>query len=113
MSAMFIRGNEGEYKTLADGIEMKTTVHGELTHMTQFRLMKGELPMHEHPNEQTGFLVSGSMILTIGDREFPVKPGDSWSIPSMVRHGAAILENSIAIEVFSPPRRDYLSMKGD
>ena len=34
--------------------------------------------------------------------------GDSWCIPSGVEHGAEILEDSVAIEVFSPVREDYL-----
>jgi quercetin dioxygenase-like cupin family protein len=36
------------------------------------------------------------------------KPGDSWSIPGGTQHGAAILQDSVAIEVFSPVREDYL-----
>jgi quercetin dioxygenase-like cupin family protein len=35
-------------------------------------------------------------------------PGDSWNIPMNVTHGAKVLEDSMAIEVFSPLREDYL-----
>ena len=35
-------------------------------------------------------------------------PGDSWSIPGGMPHGAEVLEDSVAIEVFSPVRDDYL-----
>ncbi|TAL33173.1 MAG: cupin domain-containing protein [Spirochaetes bacterium] len=107
---MFNREEGDGYKTAAKGIRMKTTVSGEKTHMTSFILEKGNLlPFHSHPHEQTGFLVSGLIMLTIGKESFETRPGDSWCIPSGVEHGAEILEDSVAIEVFSPPREDYLA----
>jgi quercetin dioxygenase-like cupin family protein len=47
-------------------------------------------------------------VLTIGAERHDVTPGDSWCIPSDVDHGAEILQDSVAVEVFSPPREDYL-----
>ncbi len=77
--------------------------------MTEFAMEKGvSLPMHSHPEEQTGYLVSGHMVLTIGDNVYDISPGDSWLIPGGVTHGAKTLENSVAVEVFSPVRTDYL-----
>jgi quercetin dioxygenase-like cupin family protein len=77
--------------------------------MTEFSLDKGNiLPIHKHPHEQTGYLVSGKILLNIGDETFEVNPGDSWCVHSDVEHSADILENSVAIEVFSPVREDYL-----
>ena len=77
--------------------------------MTEFVLKQGStLPVHSHPNEQTGYLVTGRMRLRIGAQEHEVTPGDSWCIASGVEHGAQILEDSVAVEVFSPVREDYL-----
>jgi quercetin dioxygenase-like cupin family protein len=88
---------------------MKTLCHGERTLMTEFLLERGaSLPLHAHPHEQTGYLVKGHVRLTVGGRSHDVAPGDSWCIPSNVEHGAQILEDSVAIEVFSPVREDYL-----
>jgi quercetin dioxygenase-like cupin family protein len=101
-------GPEG-YKTSLPGIRMKTVCYGERTLMTEFVLERGStLPVHSHPHEQTGYLVKGHLRLRIGDQEHDVHPGDSWCIPSGVEHGAQILEDSVAIEVFSPVREDYL-----
>jgi len=84
-------------------------VYGEKTLFTEFRLKKeSDLPSHSHPHEQTGYLVSGKIRLTVGDETLDAEPGDSWCIPGGVEHGAEILEDSIAIEVFSPVREDYL-----
>lgn len=88
---------------------MKTLVHGKKTLMTEFLLEKGRiLPQHTHPHEQTGYLVTGRMRLTIGEETFEVSPGDSWCIPGDVEHQAEILEDSVAVEVFSPVREEYL-----
>lgn len=101
-------GKEG-YTTAVPGIEMKTLVHGDKTLMVEFRLKKGSLlPNHLHPHEQTGYLVSGHIVLVIDREKIDVKPGDSWCIPGDIEHSAEIIEDSIAIEVFSPVREDYL-----
>ncbi len=77
--------------------------------MTEFRLEKGAvLPAHSHPHEQTGYLVSGLLHLTIGAETYRVEPGGSWCIPGNVEHSAVAGDDSVAIEVFSPLREDYL-----
>jgi quercetin dioxygenase-like cupin family protein len=109
---MFARSSESGYISIAPGIRRKTLVYGSKTLMTEFILEKGAiLGHHSHPEEQTGYLVSGHLILTIGDDVQEVRPGDSWAIPGNVEHHAKILEKSIAIEVFSPRRNDYLPEK--
>jgi len=52
--------------------------------------------------------VAGRIRLTIGGERFEVRPGDGWCIPGGVEHRAEILEDAVAIEVFSPVRADYL-----
>lgn len=97
------------YAQTLEGIKQKTLVFGEKTLMTEFILGKGSvLPKHNHPSEQTGYLVKGHIILTIGDQQYDTHPRDSWCIPSGVNHGAQIIEDSIAIEIFSPVRQDYI-----
>ncbi len=106
---MFGIPGQGGYSPVLEGIGIKTLVHGRETLMSQFRLAKGSaLPAHSHPYEQTGYLVSGRIRLRIGEKRLELEPGASWCIPSGVEHGAEILEDSIALEVFSPLREDYL-----
>ncbi len=107
---MFQKKSTHGYKAAIDKIEMKTLVHGEKTLLVEFQMKKGAvLPRHSHPHEQTGYLVSGGMDLTIGNKVVNVEPGDSWCIPGDIEHNAVILEDTVAIEVFSPVRDDYLS----
>ncbi len=106
---MFLNGSDDGYLDALPGIRRKTLSYGDATLMSEFRLQAGyPLPIHEHPQEQTGYLISGRLRLTIGAETHDVAPGDSWSIPAGVRHGAEVLEDAVAIEVFSPPREDYL-----
>jgi len=106
---MFEKHSESGYLVALEGIDQKTLVYGKKTLMTEFLLRKGStLPRHAHPHEQTGYLVKGRIRLSIGKEEYDAQPGDSWCIPSGVEHGAEILDDSVAIEVFSPVREDYL-----
>ena len=101
------------YSTVLPGIRMKTLCYGVKTLMTEFLLDGGiDLPIHAHPYEQTGYLVSGRIVLIIEEKEQDVLPGDSWCIPANARYGARILEDAVAIEIFSPVRKDYLPKAG-
>jgi len=97
------------YAQVLPGISQKTLIFGEKTLMAEFRLQAGsQLPEHAHPYEQTGYLVSGHIRLRIGDAVQDVRPGDAWCIPTNAPHGAQIVADSIAIEIFAPRRDDYV-----
>lgn len=109
---MFYKKTDENYHSRIKGIDQKTLVYGERTLLGEFRLKKGAiLPKHSHPNEQIGYLISGHMIFVVGDKRYDTRPGDSWCIPMNVEHSAEILEDSVAVEVFSPVREDYLPDK--
>jgi len=102
------------YTEIIDGIRIKTLCHGESMLMTEFLLRKDAiLPEHSHSNEQTGYLLKGKIRLFIGDTFRDLIPGDSWNIAKDLKHRAEILEDSVAIEVFSPVREDYLKFVND
>jgi quercetin dioxygenase-like cupin family protein len=106
---VFLRAARDGYVAVLPGIRRRTLSFGAATLMTEFRLQAGcPLPVHHHPQEQTGYLVSGRLRLTIGGETQEIRPGDSWSSPGGVPHGAEVLEDAVAIEVFSPVREDYL-----
>ena len=97
------------YKEVLDGISMRTLVHGDSTLMTEVVLKKGSrLPLHSHPHEQTGYLVSGRIDLTIDGVTHEVSPGDSWNIPGGKKHSATALEDTVVVEISSPAREEYL-----
>ena len=107
---MFTTASQAGFKDALPGIQFKTLTHGSKTLFTEFHSKKGaKLPFHSHPHEQTGYLISGAIRLTIGGKSFEARPGDCWCIEGGVEHQAVILEDSVAIEVFSPVREEYLS----
>lgn len=106
---VFASHSDDGCKQVLPGISQKTLIFGEKTLMTEFILQAGSsLPEHAHPYEQTGYLVKGRMQLRIGNEDCDAREGDCWCIPMNVVHGARIIEDSIAIEVFSPRRDDYI-----
>jgi len=106
---MFSKRSTKDYKDPLPGVKLKTLAFGDKTLMTEFLLARNAtLPDHAHPYEQTGYLVSGHIIMKIADQAFDTLPGDSWCIPMNIVHGAQILEDSLAVEVFAPVREDYL-----
>jgi len=106
---MFYKVSDSGYRQPAEGIRLKALVHGEKTLMAEFRLAKGAvLPVHSHPHEQTGYLVSGRIDLLVEGKRHQFSPGDAWNVAGDVEHSAEVLEDSVVVEVFSPVREDYL-----
>jgi quercetin dioxygenase-like cupin family protein len=66
------------------------------------------VPLHTHPHDQVGYMVSGQMDITIDGVTKRVGPGDSYFIPGDMEHGATFVTESRAIDAFTPPREDYL-----
>ncbi|MBN1398317.1 MAG: cupin domain-containing protein [Bacteroidetes bacterium] len=100
--------SEKNYHKILEGIHIKTLVLGKSTLMSKFRLSKNAvIPQHSHPYEQTGYLISGNIILHIEDKKFEMKEGDSWCIHYDCPHMAEVIDDSMILEIFSPPRDDY------
>lgn len=107
---MFCKAGEAASKQVSDEIKLQVLVHGENMLMARFELSAGaHLPKHDHPHEQTGYVVSGRARLNLeGEEPFETGPGGAWSIPGGVPHSADALEDSVIIEVFYPVREDFL-----
>ncbi|MCA9977929.1 MAG: cupin domain-containing protein [Anaerolineales bacterium] len=106
---MFTKATTGGYKELLPGVHLKTLVYGDKSLLSQFWFEKGaKIPTHQHPQEQTGYLISGRLAFIVAGEAIVAEAGDSWSIPGDVPHSADVLEEAIVIEVFSPVREDYL-----
>lgn len=101
------RWNEVEKKQL-DPLTSRQVIRGEAMTIARFESRKGStLPAHSHHNEQFSTIQSGAVRFTIGGEDVIVRAGESVRIPSNVVHSAVVLEDAVAIEVFSPPRDDW------
>ncbi len=102
--------DKNDFVRITDGIERKAVVYGKDTLLCEFKLEKNAvIPMHAHPHEQTGFLVSGKVLFTISGKTYEMNAGDSWCILGDVEHKAEVLEDSFIIEVFSPVREEFIN----
>ncbi|MCB0047449.1 MAG: cupin domain-containing protein [Caldilineaceae bacterium] len=66
------------------------------------------LPLHSHPHEQAGVILSGELTLTLGDETRTLKSGDIYLAPGGLEHeGLAGPEGCVALDIFSPVREEY------
>jgi quercetin dioxygenase-like cupin family protein len=90
----------------------RKTIHGRNVTVARIRLRQGAVvPMHSHPNEQISMLESGAVRFTISGEERVLHAGDALVIPPDVPHMVEALEDSLAVDLFSPPREDWI--RGD
>ena len=70
------------------------------------------VPRHQHVNEQFTYIISGALRFRLGEdgaEEVVVRAGEVLHIPSNVWHAAEALEDTLDMDVFSPPREDWLN----
>jgi quercetin dioxygenase-like cupin family protein len=86
-------------------------VNGEKVMMAFLHLHRGcKVPRHSHHNEQLSYVESGRLRFLMGEHEEEVLvgPGQVLVIPGDLPHSAEALEDTHGIDVFSPPRQDWL-----
>jgi quercetin dioxygenase-like cupin family protein len=90
------------------GVHRRVLSCGDQVMVVQFRIAQGaEVPVHTHPHEQVGHVVSGRMRFRLGDDERELGPGDGYAVPGNVPHGAVGVTDTIAVDSFHPVRDDY------
>jgi len=66
------------------------------------------VPFHKHPNEQSGYVISGKYNLKFGGEEYLLSEGDTYSIPANTEHSIEIIQAGQVVDFFTPIRQDYL-----
>ena len=105
------RWDEMSWEPVTEKISRKI-ITGDGMMLAQIRLEKGAIvPRHSHHNEQLTYIVSGALRFWIGEdgsEEIVVSAGEVLHIPSSVPHRAEALEDTLDVDVFTPPRSDWL-----
>jgi quercetin dioxygenase-like cupin family protein len=106
----FVSAGHGAHRHLFPGVEILTTA-GEQIMLSVVHFEPGSVvPIHSHPHEQMGMMISGRLEFTIGSVTRILGPGDQWRIPGGVPHTVrAFEEAAVALDVFHPVREDYLA----
>ena len=88
-------------------------ITGERTMLAHVYLKKGSVvPKHHHENEQFTYILEGALEFLIGadgDQKVVVRAGEVLHLPSNVPHSATALEDTLDLDIFTPPRQDWLN----
>ncbi len=103
-----VRWDDAEPVEMFTGLARRTLGTTDTMMICEWRALAGAtVPEHSHSNEQTGYVVSGQVIMNIGGQTITCSEGDSYAIPANVPHSAHFDVDSVFIDVFSPPREEY------
>ena len=105
------RWEEMPKERVSDLLERRL-ITGDRMMLAHVYLQKGCIvPKHAHENEQITYILEGALRFWIGEeegQEVIVRAGEVLHIPSYVLHKAEALEDTLDVDIFSPPRQDWL-----
>ena len=92
-------------------------ITGDRMMLAHVYLKKGSIvPRHQHENEQLTYILEGALKFWIGEdekQELILRAGEVLHIPSMVWHKAEAIEDTLDVDIFDPPRQDWLAKTDD
>ena len=89
-------------------------ITGKREMLAQIYLKKGAVvPMHNHESEQITYVLQGALKFLINGEEITVREGEVLHIPSWVEHQAEALDDTFQLDIYSPPREDWLNKTDD
>jgi quercetin dioxygenase-like cupin family protein len=110
---MFFSYGDALAVEMLPGLIRRTLVSSDKLMICRFDLEKGvEIPGHSHPQDQTGYVVSGKIRVSVEGESCDLGPGDSYSASSGAVHSALALERTVVVDTFCPPRDDYRTSSG-
>ncbi|MEO5511761.1 MAG: cupin domain-containing protein [Longimicrobiales bacterium] len=108
----FFRWEDTPLERVTDVIDRKL-ITGDGMMLAHVYLKKGAVvPRHQHINEQFTYIVDGALKFKLGEdgsEEITIGAGEVLHIPSNVWHEAEALEDTLDMDIFNPPRADWLN----
>jgi quercetin dioxygenase-like cupin family protein len=88
----------------------RSFVVGQNVMVAHILLKKGcVVPMHSHPNEQISCILEGALEFAIDGKVIVARGGEVLAIPPNMPHAAVALSDTVALDVFNPPRADWIN----
>lgn len=113
-SARHLKWEEMPFERLGK-LMRRRFIHGESIMLAQLRMDRGAVvPLHSHHNEQLSYILEGALKFWIGTEEgetIMVGAGETLLLPAHLPHKVEALEDSVALDLFSPPREDWIKGK--
>jgi unsaturated pyranuronate lyase len=89
-------------------------VVGDKIMLARVLMKKGaHVPLHHHHNEQVTYILEGALKFNVGSKEIVVRAGEVLCIPPNMPHEAWAEEDTVDLDVFNPPREDWLNKTDD
>jgi quercetin dioxygenase-like cupin family protein len=96
---------------LGGGIRRKVLTHDDRVMMVRVAFESGAVgEPHRHPHVQVSFVASGVFDVTVGGRTERLAAGASFLVPGGVEHGCRAVEAGSLVDVFAPPRAEFLQV---
>ena len=112
-SFKYIPWKDVEREKLNPLIDREMVVGNEVM-LARVLMKKGaHVPLHHHHNEQVTYILEGALKFAIDGKEIVVRAGEVLCIPPNMPHEAWALEETIDLDVFNPPRADWLNKTDD
>jgi len=115
-SATHYRWDDLPRERVTDKLDRKL-ITGDRMMLAHVYLAKGCIvPKHSHENEQLTYILEGALRFTLGEDqalEVTVSAGEVLHIPSNLPHRAEALEDTLDVDIFSPPREDWINKTDD
>lgn len=105
---MFWYHKKCEKKEVDKGVLLQVIGAGDNLNALHWNMKdKSEVKMHQHPQEQFGFVLKGGFDMIVGDEQTTLEQGDAYFIPPDVPHAFTAIGDTEAIDIFSPPKTKF------
>ncbi len=112
-SCKYVPWKNVEHEKLNDLIGREMVVGDNLMLARVFLKKGAHVPEHHHHNEQLTYILEGALKFAIDGKEIVVRAGEVLCIPSNMVHEAWALEDTLDLDIFNPPREDWLNKSDD
>lgn len=108
-SGPFVDAAAADWRDLGGGIRRQLLTHDERMMMVRVAFEAGAVGApHSHPHIQCSLVETGTFDVTIAGVTTRLSAGSSFLVPGGAVHGCVAIEDGALVDVFTPPRADFL-----
>ncbi len=101
---------EEQPETMVSPLVKRRLISGENAMLLRIDLQRGaSVETHQHPHEQISYILSGRVEFDLAGYKQIMTAGDVVCVPGNTPHALTVLEDTVILEIFSPPREDFLN----
>ncbi len=109
MATNVVFNQDVDFIELGEGVRRKVLAHNEDIMIVEVHMQKGgQAAVHSHPHVQSSYIRSGRFCFEVEGEKVEVATGDTLAFPPNQPHGMTCLEDGIALDIFTPMRKDFV-----